>query len=144
LRSRRRRFLLYNQDETGDRIASFEHPRHLLDFLRIESPFNDWSQEVQCLTTEKVHGTERFQKYRGRSRHASFHHRIGHPFKQREIFGREHFGVGRGRKCMGQLLTDPVPFFRQRCLGERSHNCVERQSKSTVERHYMEGVKESQ
>jgi len=60
LRSRGRRLRLYNGDETRDRIASFEHPRYLLDFPRIESPFNDWSQEVQGLTTEEVHRTKRF------------------------------------------------------------------------------------
>src|SRR5580765_3651725 len=116
LRSRRRRLRFYNGDEAGDRITSFKQPSHLLDFLRVNRPFDDWGQEVQRLTAEKVHGTERFQKYRSRSSHAPFHHRISHPFKQREIFSREHFSVGRGRKCMGQLLTDLVPFFRRDAL----------------------------
>ena len=71
-----------DSDETGDRIASFEQPGHLLDFFRLKSPFNDGGQEIQRLASEKVHGTERFQKHRCRSSHASFHYRIGHPFKQ--------------------------------------------------------------
>ena len=70
-------------NETGDRIASFEQPSHLLDLFRLKGPFNDGGQEVERLTTEKVHGTERFQEHRGRSSHAPFHHCIGDSFKQR-------------------------------------------------------------
>ena len=46
-----------------------------------------------------------------------------------------------GAKMHGTALTDPS---RPRKMPwKRSHNCVE-SSKSTDERHYMEGVKESQ
>ena len=68
-------------DETRDRIATFKQPSHLLDLFRLECPFNDWSQKIQRLAAEEIHGAKRFQKNRGRSCHASFHHRIGHPFK---------------------------------------------------------------
>jgi len=81
MRSLGSRLRVDDGDETGDRIASFKQPSHLLDFLRVERPFNDRGQEIQRLTAEKIHGTKRFQKDRGRSSHAPFHHRIGHPFK---------------------------------------------------------------
>ena len=81
MRSLGSRLRVNDGDETGDRIAPFKQPSHLLDFLRVKRPFNDRSQEIQRLTAEKVHGTKRFQKDRSRSGHAPFHHRIGHPFK---------------------------------------------------------------
>jgi hypothetical protein len=45
---------------------------------------------------------------------------------------------------MRKFCKDLVQFFGKKCLGERSHNRVERQSESTMERHYMEGVGRSQ
>jgi len=81
MRSLGSRLRVNDGDEAGYRIASFKQLSHLLDFLRVKRPFNDWGQEIQRLTAEKIHGTKRFQKDRGRSSHAPFHHRIGHPFK---------------------------------------------------------------
>lgn len=131
-------------DETRDRIATFEQPSHLLDLFRLEGPFNDGGQKIQRLAAEEIHGAKRFQKDRGRSSHASFHYRIGNSFEQDKIFGCEQLGPGLGRKGVGEFCADLVPFLRKRCLGKGSHKCLERQPKSTIERHYMEGVKESQ
>ena len=77
-------------------MASLKQSSHLFDFLCLKSPFHNGGQEIERLTAEKVHRTERFQKHRGRSSHTSFHHRIGYPFKQREVFGREHLDRRRG------------------------------------------------
>ena len=70
-----------DSDETGYRIAPFKQSSHLLNFFRLKGPFDNGGQEIQRLTAEKIHGAKRFEKDRGRSRHAPFHHRIGHPFK---------------------------------------------------------------
>jgi len=85
LRSRGRslgsRLRFNDGNETSNCIATFKQPGHLLHLFGLEGPFNDGGQEIQRLTSKKIHGTERFKKYCGRSSHASFHHRIGHPFK---------------------------------------------------------------
>jgi hypothetical protein len=85
LRSRGRswgsRLRFNDSDETGNRIAPFKQPSHLLNFFCLKGPFDNGGQEIQRLTAEKIHGAKRFEKNRGRSSHAPFHYRIGHPFK---------------------------------------------------------------
>ena len=71
-------------------------------------------------------------------------HSIGNPLKQFKIFGSERLGFRLGRESMGESSTDLAPRLRKRCLGEGDHKCVERQPKSVVETHYMEGCKQSQ
>ncbi len=99
---------------------------------------------MQRLAAEKVHGTEGFEKHRGRRRHPPLHYGIRHPFKQREIFKGEHLGLGFCRKGVGESSTDFAPRLKKRCLGEGDHKCVERQLKTLVETYYMKGLEESQ
>ncbi len=125
-------------------MASFKQPSHSLDLSCIERPFHDRRDEVQRLAAKKVHGAEGFKKHRRGSGHAPLHHGIGNPLQQFKIFESERFGFRLGRESMGESSTDPVPCLSERCLGEGSHKCVERQSKSIMGSHYMKGLGESQ
>ena len=71
------------------RIPSLQEAGDLREFAAAEDTFDERRQEVQRLAPEEIHGAHRFEKERGRYRHAARHDRVGNPFEQREIVGGE-------------------------------------------------------
>ena len=63
---------------------------------------------MQRLAAEKIHGAHRFEKERGRCRHAARHDRVGNPFEQREIIGGEGRLIGTQGKGMAEASSKIV------------------------------------
>lgn len=137
-------FRIDEDNETRNGIASLKEASDLFKFFDVERKLKDRCQEMKRLAAEKVHGSEGFKKHRGRSCHPPLHHRVGYPLKQPKIFESEYLTFCLDQKGMGESSTDLAPCLSERCLGEGSHKCVERQSKSIVGCHYMKGSEESQ
>lgn len=70
-------------------ITLLQEARDLRELRAGQHAFNDGSQEVQRLAAEKVHGPHRFEKQRGRCRHAALDDGVGNPFKQSQVIDGE-------------------------------------------------------
>ena len=70
-------------------ITSFQQPDNPRQFGPAQDCLNEGSQDVQRLTAEKVHGSNRFEKERGRRCHAAPDDGVGDPFEQGYIFCRK-------------------------------------------------------
>lgn len=66
-------------------ITSFQQAGDLRQFGRAQCELNYGRKEVQRLAPEKVHGSHRFEKERGRRGHTARHDGVGHPFKQGQV-----------------------------------------------------------
>ena len=92
-------------DERGEAlqgIPSLQQTGDLCEFVAAEDTFDERRQEVQRLAAEKIHGAHRFEKERGRGRHAARDDRVGDSLEQCQIVRREGRLLGTQGKGMAE------------------------------------------